>query len=278
MLKKKRLALMSVAFVVSLIASACAGGEEPTPTPTPVPTPAIILLNPEASKREFFEAIPEEEQQCVEQSIDPTRLEEILEDAETTDEENRITLECLSENTAVGIFLGFFAQTAGDLSNETLDCMREKLAEVDVRSLLLEEEGEEGADEFFLSLFLCLNEEEIARFEAAGGFGEEEEGEPSPAQIACLIELIGEEAAVELASEQRLPTQEELAALAECGITLDGEGGGEEGGPPDLTPEQIACLEEALDPQASNELLSGQRLPTAEEFQAIIDCGIPLGP
>ena len=278
MLKKKRLALMSVAFVVPLIATAC-GGEEatptpvPTPTPTPVPTPAIILLNPEASKREFFEAIPEEEQQCVEQSINPTRLEEILEDAETTDEENRITLECLSENTAVGIFLGFFAQTAGDLSDETLDCMRERLAEVDVRSLLLEEQED---DEFFLSLFLCLNEEEIARFEAAGGLGEE--GEPTPAQIACLIELIGEEAAVELASEQRLPTQEEFQALAECGISLDGEGGGEEGGPPDLTLEQIACLEEALDPQASNELLSGQRLPTAEEFQAIIDCGIPLGP
>jgi len=226
MLKKKRLALMSVAFVASLIAAACRVEEAtpvptPTPTPTPVPSPtaAPILLGPEASIREFFKAIPEEERQCVEQSIDPTRLEEVLEGAEPTDEENRITLECLSENTSVDIFLGFFAQTAGGLSDETLDCMREKLAEVDVRSLLLDEE-EEVDNEFFLSLFLCLNEEEIARFEAAGGFGEEEEGEPTPAQVACLIELIGEEAAVELASEQRLPTQEEFQALAECGISL----------------------------------------------------------
>ncbi len=104
----------------------------------------------------------------------------------------------------------------------------------------------------------------------------------TPEQEACLAEAIGERAAREVSSGQRPPTSHEIDAIAGCRLAVAvGEGNGptpepvavEEG--KGLTPEQEACLVEAIGEQAVREAKkTGERPPTPEELDALVGCGI----
>ena len=92
----------------------------------------------------------------------------------------------------------------------------------------------------------------------------------TPEQQACLAEGIGERAAREVSTGQRPPTSDELDAFNGCVITApvaveEGEGKG-------LTPDQEACLVEAIGEDW--ELISDQRPPTSDELDALVGCGI----
>ena len=102
----------------------------------------------------------------------------------------------------------------------------------------------------------------------------------TPEQDACLAEAIGERAAREV-STGRPPSSDELDAFGGCGIAVAvGEGNeptpepvavGQGNG---LTPEQEACLVEAIGERAVLEWKTGQRLPTSDEVDALVGCGI----
>ena len=95
---------------------------------------------------------------------------------------------------------------------------------------------------------------------------------------ACLIEALGERAGREVYTGQRPPTSDEADAIAGCRILKDP---GAASGPaitptpaasPELTPEQEACLVEAIGQDWK--LISEQRPPTSDELDAIAGCGI----
>ena len=92
----------------------------------------------------------------------------------------------------------------------------------------------------------------------------------TPEQEACLVEAIGERAAREVSTGQRPPTPDELDAFNGCVIAApvaveEGKG---------LTPEQEACLVEAIGERAVREAKTGQRPPTSDELDALVGCGI----
>ena len=92
----------------------------------------------------------------------------------------------------------------------------------------------------------------------------------TPEQEACLAEAIGERAASEVSTGQRPPTSDELDAFNGCVIAApvaveEGKG---------LTPEQEACLVEAIGERAVREAKTGQRPPTSDEVDALVGCGI----
>ena len=92
----------------------------------------------------------------------------------------------------------------------------------------------------------------------------------TPKQEACLAEDIGERAAREVSAGQRPPTSDELDAFNGCVIPVavaveEGKG---------LTPEQEACLVEAIGERAVREAKTGQRPPTSDELDALVGCGI----
>ncbi len=91
----------------------------------------------------------------------------------------------------------------------------------------------------------------------------------TPEQEACLAEAIGERAAREV-STGRPPSSDELDAFNGCVIAApvvveEGKG---------LTPEQEACLVEAIGERAVREAKTGQRPPTSDEVDALVGCGI----
>ena len=124
--------------------------------------------------------------------------------------------------------------------------------------------------------------EELQKIEACGvplGSDPGEGGGPpelTPEQQVCVTEAIGETAFTELFSGQRAPTQEELQMIEACGVPI-GPDSGEEGGPPELTPEQQVCVIQAIGETALRELSTGQRPATPEEIQKIEACVVPIG-
>ena len=92
----------------------------------------------------------------------------------------------------------------------------------------------------------------------------------TPESEACLAEAIGERAASEVSTGQRPPSPDELDAFNGCVIAApvaveEGKG---------LTPEQEACLVEAIGERAVREAKTGQRPPTSDEVDALVGCGI----
>ena len=92
----------------------------------------------------------------------------------------------------------------------------------------------------------------------------------TPEQEACLVEAIGERAVREAKTGQRPPTSDEPDAFNGCVIAApvaveEGKG---------LTPEQEACLVEAIGERAVREAKTGQRPPTSDEVDALVGCGI----
>ena len=92
----------------------------------------------------------------------------------------------------------------------------------------------------------------------------------TPEQEECLAEAIGERAASEVSTGQRPPSSDELDAFNGCVIAAPvavekGKG---------LTPEQEACLVEAIGERAVREAKTGQSPPTSDEHDALVGCGI----
>ena len=112
--------------------------------------------------------------------------------------------------------------------------------------------------------------------------GPDDEPIVSLEQVECVLASIDSDIMEQIASGRRIPTEEELRVLRECGVTLfEGRGDPDEfrvviPGGFELTEEQVVCLVTTLGP-AFRDVLSGSRLPSLQDLQAFPACGIELG-
>ena len=228
---------------------------EPTHTATPILVPEPILADSNDSPREFFRALPHEEQQCLVQALSQASVDEILDGAEPSQEANQVLDQCVSQETFARVLMGSFVSSVGGLSDDTLGCMWEILGEAST-----------GGGDFpvdfvaFLRLALCLSDEEAARAEpGAGPF------EFPLAGVRCVAQQLDMEGLAAMSGDelQELPP-DLMAALVECGIEV-----GPTGEVPQFTPEQVACLRDALGDETLGDLMGRERLPTFEETAAL---------
>ena len=295
-----RLAAGLLVLALGLLAAACETSPTPTPTPTATPTPTPTPLAPfaiseGATYANIFGQLPAREQECIRQGLGEPALGQFLGrdfEGETLPEENEVLAQCLSQESASRLFIGAIGGEVGGLSDATITCMRNTLADVDLPALFAaEDEEEEEGFALFLGALLCLNDEEAAR--ASGLFGDEEG--LSVADIRCVAERVDLgllvqffEEFFEAAGEGEIPIQELLEAFQEvldafqaCGVELEellgpGEAAPDGLGELDLTLEQRACIGDSLEPGVLHELRTGARLPTPEELQALQACGVEL--
>ena len=235
----------------------------PTPTATPVPLPEPILADPDENPREFFQALPQEEEECLVQALGQARVDQILDGEQPSQEDSRALEQCVSQESFARVLIGSFVNSVGGLSDATLGCMWDILGEAPT-------EGGDLSGELvaFLSLTLCLSDEDAARADAgAGPF------EFPLADSRCVAEQIDMDRLAATSGDelQGLPP-ELMAALAECGIEVGPEGEG-----PQFTPEQFTCLEEVLGAEGLAQFFGQGGEPPIEVITAMLQCGIEIG-
>lgn len=258
--------------VFLMVFAACETVPTPTvvPTPTATPTPLLspILVDPDGDPLGFFQSIPEEEQQCLTQSLGQVRLDEILGGAGFTGDDGLVMEQCISKETFARVILGLFVNQAGDLRDDTSACVWDVLREVDLKRLFTSDDNEALvlALQTIIDASFCLTDEEIAMAAASAGI------EEFPiAGLRCLAERVEVESlAAILGDNPGMPSVEVIVAMLECGVEMLGT----EGFASQLTPEQLACLEAGLDAEALAQFFSeGDDLPL-EAIAAILECGL----
>ena len=272
-----RLTLFLLAVPVMLIViGGCQSSSTPTatlaPTATSAPTPMLppIMLDPDASERDFFMAIPREEQDCLAQALGQARVDEVMEGMEMTETDEGAFYECVSSGTFSRLMVGMFIGEVGTdvLSDDSLACVYSALEGVDLMSLITDAEGGVVAFEAFLEMSLCLTDEEAALAGSDGDMGF------PVAEMRCLAEEVSldELAFLFEADMNTMPPVGILAALIECG--METAGGIEE---PPFTAEQLTCLEDALGEDALAELFALEGGRSLELMRAVIECGLDVG-
>jgi hypothetical protein len=250
----KGLTVLSAAL---LIMSMAACGREPTAAPAPTTT--LITISPEGAPGEFLEALPDFEHACLEQAVGAENLEELI---ASTGPNNETMRACLSEETVRAVTLGQIAREAGGLSDETVKCLFDEAASVDFKGLMF---GDKVGPEFGIlmrALGLCLSDQELVQSHSFGS----EEPALNAQQLRCLFT-----SDPEFLATLGEPGPEVVELLSKCGIPPGLMG--EPAAAPTLSPEEEACLIDAVGEEAMQELFSGQRPPTPEEIEAFAGCG-----
>ena len=244
---------------------------EPTPTPTPTPTLEPILIDPKENPREFLLALPGAEQQCIRNGIDPVRLEQVLEISDTTETEDRVFLECISQETLVRIMVGSFARLANPLSQETMDCLWNTLGEADLSPAFdMDKDGEPSLAFFlpFINASLCFSAEEVARIQTTT------DGDFPIAEMYCLAQRIDLEQLPSLFLDgmEGLPPAEIVSAMLDCGLEMEGRIGEDH----PFTEEQLVCLSEALGDEGIEQFFGQDGDPPFEALLAILECVLEM--
>lgn len=240
----------------------------PTPTATPAPLPAPILVDPNEDPRAFFQSIPEEEQQCLTQGLGQTRLDEVLDGAETTEEDNLVMDRCVSQETFARIMVGSFINQVGGLSDDTLGCVWGILRDADLKRLFTSDDDEAQVLAFqaMLDASLCLSDEEAARAAAAAGI------EDFPVDgLRCLVGLVDVESLVAMFSDdQDALSAEIVVGMLECGIHILGA----EGDNFQYGDEELACLKDVLGAEDLTEFFGEGGDLSLEVITALLECGL----
>ncbi len=200
----------------------------------------------------------------MEQAVGPEKLEAFIASEDPGDE---ILLTCLGEETVRAMTLGQMAREAGGLSDETVNCLLDEAGSLDLRSLVFGDEIGPEFGVFMQATTLCLSDEELVRLM---GFGPEDQGMTAE-QLRCLLSSDPE--AIAMLGQQRPEIAE---VFNKCGIPLAFLGGPDV--PPLYTPEEEACLIDAIGEPAMREVFGGQRSPTSEEKEAFAGCGVGGSP
>ena len=257
----------ALALTLALMAVACGGGVDQTSTPT-----LLSPLSVSDSSRigDVLSQLPASEQQCIQDALGEAAYNQVLQGTLGDDlslEHEDIVAGCLSGDSMARIVIGGLSSEVGPLSDATIECMRDSLADTDLTSLALGGRDIENGAASDLTVFLCLTDEEAAR--ANVSFFEDEE--ISLTQIRCVTEVVDISVFLALGDtpDEIAPT-EVLQAMLDCGVDLF-TGDGDDS---DLTSKQLQCLLDALGPDIQMD--SRDTLPTAQEFQALLDCGLDL--
>ena len=241
------------------------------PTPTPPPFPSPITADPDADPAGFFKALPQDESACVVTALGQARVDQITGGVEPTDKEKQVLEGCLSQETFARIMIGEVVRRAGGLSDETLGCMWDSLAGADVKALSsMESEDSIGGLGAFLSMALCLSDEEAALL--LEGVGPDE---LPIAEMRCVAEQLDMGMLADMfAGGAAEMSPEVLLAMLECGLAAMGD----EGDGPPFTAEQFACLQTALNEDDMAAMFGGEGGPNVEIMLAMLECGLEGGP
>ena len=259
-------ALLILPLVLVAI-GACNSGSSDTSTTTPAP----IVADPDADLMAVFQSIPVDEQQCVVQTLGQTRLDEILAQADSSEDEDMLFGQCLSGETLARILVGGLISEIGNLSDSTMDCMWTALEEVDLEALVAENTDMSGVFGAMMKMTLCLSDEEVAQAEESGVISDFPVSE-----MRCMAERIDEDDLVSLftfGAEGEAPPLDILNAMLECGL----ENAGPDDEDPPFTQEQLACLRDAVGDEALAQMFDQEGDLSFDLIFAVIECGLDLG-
>jgi hypothetical protein len=218
-------------------------------------------MNPDGDPLGFFQSIPEEEQQCLLQSLGQYRLDEILGGDGFSGVDSLVMEQCISNETFVRVIFGLLVNQVGDLRDDTMACAWDILGDVDLNRLFTGDDSEITvlAIQTIIDVSFCLSDEEVAMAEAAVGI------EEFPiAGLRCLAERgKADSLAVIFSDDQFVPSVEMIGAMLECGMEM-------------LGAEDLACVMDALGDGALPEIIAGERSFTFGEILALAGCGLDL--
>ena len=164
----------------------------PTHASTSTPPPALlapIVVTDETTRRETTVQLPDGEVECMRQSLGEAafgRFSASDFSQDTSQAEEEALSRCLSNQSLTRFFIGFAAGGAGGLSDATIGCMGSALSERDMKAVFF---GEGAWGDAFEAMTACLNDDERARAEASGFFGDS--GESGPAGSPGLVDVGG---------------------------------------------------------------------------------------
>ena len=278
----------AVMLSIVLLLAACGESGTPTPTATATPLPPLppLTLLQESLASDILAQLPESEQECINQALGDQAYGEFRETTfvpVAVPEHLTAFFQCIGQDSAARLYIAFGTVGAQDISDETYNCMRDTLADFDVRSVLSGEAQQEFV--MLVGTILCLNDLEAEQAQVNSFPTATESGEVSLVQMRCVAEQVGVATMIGVLIQApgtvELPA-EVLTAVEVCGVQLlpiarsDGtgpDGNGQSGGF-SLTTEQFQCLTGALEPQALIDLQSGVRQPTSAEAAILVGCGV----
>ena len=252
--KKKRFSWRWAALLVALVAGslllAACGDSDPSPIATPEPasvqaTPdkdgdammSLSDIDETTTGAELIASLSEGEAACLRTTIGDTSYEAMqdLTLSESAMGFDTFPLQCLEPDNAIDLSIAMLSLQAGGLSDDSQSCIKDVFAELGVPS---ETMGETDSLRSFITMHLCLTDEEAQALDKSGG----EDPLPLPSQLRCISEqtelenlFIVYQAFVDLESstEPPTPSPEMMMAVAEitaaqeaCGIPtiIQGEG------------------------------------------------------
>ncbi len=258
----------ALVLTLALMAVACGSDADPTSTPTPL---SPLSVSDSSSIGDILSQLPASEQQCIQDALGEAAYNQVLqlgsEDDVPSDHED-IVIGCLSGESMSRIVIGGLSSEFGPLSNATVACMQDSLADADLASLAFGPgEDIEGGAAIILTVLLCLNDAEAARADVSF-FGD---AEISVTQLRCVTGAVDLSVLLALGDgPDEAPPLEVLQAMLDCGVDLPtGDGDG-----PDFTSAQLQCLVDALGPDF--QLGSGDTAPSIAVLQALLDCGVDI--
>ena len=206
---------------------------EPTATAVPTPTPAIISLSDidgATTGADLIAALSDSEADCLRSTIGDEGYEALQ--ALTLSQSplgfDTFPLHCLEQSNAIDLSVAMMSLQAGGLSDDSQACIKDVFAKLGVPG---ENMTETDSLRSFISMQLCLTDEEAQALDASGG----EDTLPLPSQLRCIFEqtdlenlFILYQGFVDLGAglEAPTPSPEVLAAVNEimaaqeaCGIS-----------------------------------------------------------
>ena len=139
-------------------------------------SPRPINFSQEATGQDVMVQFPAEEGECIRQDLGDAAYGQFLRSnfsSGSSQIEDEVLSRCLSNESISRFFIGFAVSGLGELSDATIACMGVALSRQDLQVIFSSSETAWG--EAFQAMARCLNDQERARAEATGFFGDVEE-------------------------------------------------------------------------------------------------------
>ena len=159
---------------------------EPTPTAVPTPTPAIMSLSnvdDSTTGADLIAALSDSEADCLRSTIGDEGYGALqtLTLSQSPLGFDTFPLHCLEQSNAIDLSVAMMSLQAGGLSDDGQACIKDVFADLGVPG---ENMTEADSMRSFISMQLCLTDEEAMALDASGG----DDPLPLPSQLRCISE------------------------------------------------------------------------------------------
>ena len=146
------------------------------------PLPPILVADG-MSREVVMDQLPGDEVECIRRDLGETAFDQFSRSdfsEDTYEAEDEAMSRCLSNESISQIFIGSVVGGLGGVSDATVTCMSNALSRQDLKAIFSSETAWGGA---FQAMVGCLSDEERARAEADGIFGDDEDEPASPGLV-----------------------------------------------------------------------------------------------